>query len=173
MTYIRIMIFSVFVAFLFGGCYTTFQHPRVDSGSQWAGPESVAIWDNCMDCHRDPPKPTTTMLPEAALDDYNWYFYSMSAWWEDEGIYESELDAGNYVPPTGGRLPQGGYGGPGGQTVVPVAPAPRTLSKTPGQDTNVSTPSEPEDGRRDFHRRRASQNEKGRKKRSSKRGERR
>lgn len=74
-----ILFLFILVVFLTHGCYTAFTHPPVNENG-WG---EVYVSDDCLECH-DTDRYSTTVLPESAQDDFNWQFYSGSAWWQDE-----------------------------------------------------------------------------------------
>lgn len=73
-----ILLFFLFIVF-FLGCYTSFTHPPI-TDAQWG---AVRTSDDCTECHANH-QFAAPVLPQAAQDDYNWQFYSGSAWWQDE-----------------------------------------------------------------------------------------
>lgn len=169
----KIHILFLFIVFaFFSGCYTSFRHPLVEDNSGLGEVSAIRSSDNCMECHQDSQLAERPILPDAAKDDMNWYFYTQSAWWEGEENYDARYPAeGNSdIPlPTGYRHPVGGgsmdtpY-----NTIAPSVTVPSGLSKTAGNSTTGNA-GKAKDSRRGFDRRKESQQQQGEKTRSSKR----
>ena len=133
------------IIFLQINCYTTFRHPIIETNT--SSYYEVRINDDCMECHQTYPG-TLAILPNAAIQDYNWQFYSHGAWWEDVVSYTSG-GYENYLPPTGSRLPNPPHG-PEGSINVP-GPGPKVSKPVAGDGEKAD--SEKDDGRREFDRR--------------------
>ena len=139
------------------GCYTTMKHPNFTNRSQNISHKDIQVVDNCAECH-DNNLTVTTILPNSAYHDHNWHFYSQSSWWQDEE-YVDTRPADNYLPPTGPRLR--GDNATQSNRAVRQAPAPGpSLSKVVGGKTVETEEKENQDNRRDFQRRKETQEEK-------------
>ncbi len=79
-------IVSLFLVFTCYSCYTSFTHPPIND-ARWG---EVYVNDDCLECH-DSNRYSSTILPDAAQNDYNWQFYSGSAWWQDEQSIEAGI----------------------------------------------------------------------------------
>lgn len=129
---IFLLIFLLCFTFLLG-CYTTLSHPPVGNTQM----SHVYTGDDCQECHTQPIY-KSPILPESAVSDYNWQFYSGSVWWQDESaIYDHSV---SQIPEgTGARSfdNASGYSGP---ATMPVPGASvQSLSKSSGkkeQSTN-------------------------------------
>jgi hypothetical protein len=80
--YPKVIVLGLFLltAFWMHGCYTAFRHPPINEHS-WS---EIVVTDDCLECHEEN-RYSTPVLPESAENDFNWQFYSGSAWWQDEG----------------------------------------------------------------------------------------
>ncbi len=170
--YFLLFFFFIFLLTFFSGCYTSFRHPLVEDDSGLEGAASIRASDNCMGCHQDSQLADRPILPDAAMGDYNWYFYTQSAWWEGDENYDARYstEGNSDIPlPTGYRHPVGGgtmdtpY-----NTIAPSVTVPTSLSKAAGNNTEASSGKE-KGSRRDFDRRKETQHQQGKKTRSSKR----
>lgn len=125
-----------------------------------------------MECHQDSQLSDRPILPDAAMDDYNWYFYTQSAWWEGDENYDVRYstEGNSDIPlPTGYRHPVGdGAMDTPYNTIAPSVTVPSSLGKAAGNDTEGSSVKE-KDSRRGFDRRKDTQHQPSKKKRSSKR----
>lgn len=100
----------ILLIFLSHGCYTAFTHPPVNK-TQFG---DIYISDDCLECHETTPY-SATVLPQSAQNDYNWQFYSGSAWWQDE----ETISINNAVDPASGTGPRSASYTP--TTAAPVA----------------------------------------------------
>ncbi len=102
-----------------------------------------------MECHQTYPGPLA-ILPNGAIDDYNWHFYSYSPWWQDVVSIHS-VGPDGYLAPTGPRLPNPppDLGGP---TTFPV-PGPGGMISKPVSTGEEEKTISNDDARRDFQRR--------------------
>ncbi|NIA31861.1 MAG: hypothetical protein GWP06_18370 [Actinobacteria bacterium] len=171
--YFLIFFFVIFLPAYFGGCYTSFRHPLVEDDSGLGEAMSIRASDNCMECHQESQLFDHPVLPDAAMNDYNWYFYTQSAWWEGDENYDARYstDDNSETPlPTGYRHPVGGgvidtpY-----NTIVPSVTVPSSLGKAADNGANDASSDREKDSRRGFDRRKDTQHQPGKKTRSSKR----
>ncbi len=170
--YLILFFFGIFLLTYFSGCYTSFYHPLVEDDSGLEGAASIRASANCMECHKESQIFNRPILPDAAMDDYNWYFYTQSAWWEGEENYDarySTYDNSDIPLPTGYRHPMGnGMMDTPYNTIAPSVTVPSGLGKVSGNGTEENSGKE-KDTRRGFDRRKETQQQKEKKTRSSKR----
>ena len=139
---------------LISGCYTSFTHPVLDSQGNRIHRSTSGIAGGCAECHTDGMLQAGSVLPAAVENDYNWQFYSNSAWWQDEFDF-FPVNASESLDPTGARLPgvTPNYNSDA-ITPIPVIPSQAGLSKKTPENT---TQTEQTDNRRDFERRKDTQ----------------
>lgn len=113
----KISIFILaLIAFAFQACYVAFQHPQVEE-YKWG---QVQHNDDCRDCHQD--FYAESVLPDAAVDDNWWDYYSNSAWWEEKDL--SDFMGSDPAPAAGT-----------GNSVLPGSYGPSTPAWNPGAVT--------------------------------------
>ncbi|HPG39778.1 MAG TPA: hypothetical protein PLP19_13520 [bacterium] len=151
---LKIFILLLAGAALTSGCYTSFTHPLVDSQGKRINRSNSGIAGSCSECHADGTLQAGSVLPAAVENDYDWQFYTNSAWWQDEFDF-FPVNATESADPTGARLPgvTPGYSSDA-ITPIPVMPSQSGLSKKTPENT---TQTEQTDNRRDFERRKDTQ----------------
>ena len=138
--------------YFIAGCYTSFNHPVETLDGQRIDTSDIYIIDSCSDCHSVTQFSSGTILPDAAEDDFNWIFYTKSAWWQDSFDFYT-VNTEEVPESTLPRNRQGGYNDPMPiPAPMPVPePVPGSLGKLPA-DTDQND-SDNNDNRRDFERR--------------------
>lgn len=101
------IVIVILILSLSMGCYTTFNHPKLDSYADSTGTyhyEGITFLDDCSSCHEQ-----NTQINDAHLqvydypvyeENYNWQYYFVIPWWYDQYYYEDErqADANDRLP---------------------------------------------------------------------------
>jgi len=90
-----ILVSGIVFMFLTIQCYTTFQHPPVETASADSTDgyrsETISFVDNCSSCHvqNDPLTDSHLQLYDAPQydDNYSWQYYYVLPWWMDDDYY--------------------------------------------------------------------------------------
>ena len=148
----RILFVLAGMAFLLQGCYVGFRHPEVKD-HKWG---EVSHMDDCTQCHQNwRPEP---VLPDGAVDDGWWDFYTRSAWWQEKAA--DDFFGSSSVAPTAAR--------PGSRSAAPPIQQPVTTSTGVGSlgKSNTDTDNETIDRKRSSGSRRSTTQKEGRSGRS-------
>jgi hypothetical protein len=129
---VYIFLTPIFLSSLWG-CYTAFQHPPIND-PKWG---EVQVSDDCSECHSQN-KYAAPILPISGDQDFNWQFFAVSPWWQDEMNFNDGTSVSGLPEPTGPRH-SGGGGYISNPPLTPIPPAPvQSLGKSGADDTNDS-----------------------------------